>query len=348
METINKNIRNLSLDELQDFLIKNNEKPFRAKQVYEWLWVKSAKSFDEMTNISLQVRELLKKHFIIPALTVHSIKISSDKTIKTAFKLFDEQLVEGVLIPLADRMTACISSQAGCAMNCNFCATGQYGYKRSLSFDEIYDQVAWLNQLGMKHYAHHLTNIVFMGMGEPLMNYVNVIKSIEKITSENGLGISPKRITLSTVGIAYKIRKLGDDMVKFNLAISLHSANNNKRSSIVPINRKFSLSVLSEAILYFYSKTNSRLTYEYILFNDFNDSIQDAKELVEFCKITPCKINLIEYNQVQSLPFKKTSYDRLHKFAEYLENKNLVINIRKSRGADIQAACGQLAGEINQ
>ena len=342
------NIRGLSFNDIKEFLVENGEKPFLAKQVYEWLWKKNVHQFSEMTNLSKTARQLLGKFFIIPAIKIHSLQISKDETIKTSFKLIDDNIIEGVLIPSKNRMTACISSQVGCPLGCQFCATAKLGYKRNLKFDEILDQVSIINKQSLEHYKLPLSHIVYMGMGEPLLNYLDVLKSIEKITSEDGLGMSPRRVTLSTVGIPDKIKNLGDDKIKFNLAISLHTANDLKRTSIMPVNKKYPLPQLVEAIKYFYKKTEGRITYEYILFKDFNDSLNDAKELAEFCKISPCKINLIEYNSTGHSKFSQTSKLKFKAFADFLESKNMIVNIRKSRGFDIDAACGQLANKINK
>ena len=276
-----QNIRSFSEEELKDFFSKNGEKAFRAKQVFEWLWKKQALSFSEMTNLSLTTRTLLEEHFFINAVSVAEKQISSDRTIKNAFKLYDGKITEGVLIPTPKRMTACISSQVGCSLTCAFCGTGRLDRLRNIEAEEIFDQVVLIKKQAEKHYKTPLSNIVYMGMGEPLLNYKNVLKSIELITSENGLGMSPKRITVSTAGIAKMIKKLGDDDVKFNLALSLHAANDVKRSEIMPINDQNSLESLKEALTYFYDKTGTRVTFEYIIFKDFNDSIEDAKELVE-------------------------------------------------------------------
>lgn len=340
-----KNIRHLSLEELKDFLESNSEKAFRAKQIEEWLWQKSARSFDEMSNLSKNLREKLNEHFVIHAVSVSEEQKSSDRTIKNAFRLHDGKITEGVLIPSKSRMTACISSQVGCSLSCKFCATGKLDRLRNIDFDEIYDQVAIIKEQAEKYYQTALTNIVYMGMGEPLLNYKNMLASIEKITSEKGLGMSPKRITVSTAGIAKMIRKLGDDEVKFNLALSLHAANDEKRNRIMPINEQNNLEALKEALQYFYEKTGTRVTYEYIIFKDFNDSLQDAKELAEFCKTVPCKINIIEYNPIDDAEFQQADTAKVNAFAAFLESRNLVVNIRRSRGKDIDAACGQLANK---
>jgi 23S rRNA (adenine2503-C2)-methyltransferase len=299
-----------------------------------------------MRNVSKEIIELLDEAFVIQHLQITESQKSSDRTIKSAFKLFDDNNVEGVLIPTKSRMTACISSQVGCSLSCKFCATGKLDRLRNLNADEMYDQVFMLNELAQKNYQQKLSNIVYMGMGEPLLNYRNVINSIEKITSNDGLGMSPKRITVSTAGIAKLIKKLGDDEVKFNLALSLHAANDKKRDYIMPINEQNSLESLKEAIIYFYEKTGTRLTYEYIIFKGFNDEITDAIDLAQFAKITPCKINIIEYNPIDDGEFQQAKREKVDTFVTYLESKNLIVNVRRSRGKDIDAACGQLANKL--
>ncbi|CAN5176563.1 23S rRNA (adenine(2503)-C(2))-methyltransferase RlmN [soil metagenome] len=340
-----KDIRKLSLEELKIFLTEKGEKAFRAKQIYEWLWKKSARSFDEMTNLSLPTRELLKAHFSLNPVSVANHQVSLDQTIKSAFKLYDTHLVEGVLIPADDRMTACVSSQVGCSLTCKFCATGYMERKRNLDAAEIYDQVVLIKEQSEKEYNMPLSNIVYMGMGEPLLNYANVLKSIEHITSPEGLGMSPKRITVSTAGIAKMIRKLGDDQVKFNLALSLHAANDVKRNQIMPINESNSLEALRDALKYYFSKTKNKVTFEYIVFHNFNDSLQDAEELYQFTKHVPSKVNIIEYNPISEAAFTNTDEDKLAKFAAYLERKGVTVMVRRSRGKDIDAACGQLANK---
>lgn len=340
-----KDVRLMSMHELTAYFEEIGEKPFRAKQVYEWLWNKSAQSFDEMTNLSVSTREKLKTNFTIRPATTFKEQISDDQTIKSAFRLHDGHLIEGVLIPTERRMTACISSQVGCSLTCRFCATGFMDRKRNLEAPEIYDQVVAIKGQAEKHYRQPLTNIVYMGMGEPLLNYQNVLRSVELITSENGLGMSPKRITVSTAGIAKMIRKLGDDEVKFNLALSLHAANEEKRSKIMPINESNSLEALSEALNYFYQKTKNKITLEYIAFRDFNEGPDDARELFNFAKRIPCKINIIEYNPIDNADFSKALPEKIDAFKAYLEHKGLVVNVRRSRGKDIDAACGQLANK---
>ena len=340
-----KNIRDLSLEEMKTFFVEQGQKPFRAKQVWEWLWKKSARSFDEMTNLSIETREMLVENFSLHAVVLDTKQVSSDRTIKNAFRLYDGNIVEGVLIPTDSRMTACVSSQVGCSLTCTFCATGKLERLRNLSADEIYDQVAIIREQSMEHYNMPLSNIVFMGMGEPLLNYANVLKGIERITASDGLQMAPRRITVSTAGIAKMIKKLGDDETKFNLALSLHAANDEKRNKIMPINEHNTLEVLADALKYYHHKTGNKVTYEYIVFKGFNDELQDAKELARFCKYVPCKVNLIEYNPIDGGGFMNASEEKLDAFKDYLVSQHIIVNIRKSRGKDIDAACGQLANK---
>jgi 23S rRNA (adenine2503-C2)-methyltransferase len=336
-------IRSLTLSHLQENFIRMGEKSFRAKQVYEWLWKKSSFSFDEMSNISMDLRQKLDENFVINNVKIHSSQFSADKTIKNSFILHDAHLIEGVLIPTPGRMTACVSSQVGCSLTCKFCATGYMERKRNLNADEIYDQVVLIDKQARENYGIPLSNIVYMGMGEPLLNYKNVLESVEKITSEDGLNMAAKRITVSTAGIAKMIKKLGDDAVKFNLALSLHAANDEKRNTIMPINEQNSLRSLAEALKYYYAKTKNPVTYEYIVFDGVNDSIQDAMELARFCKHLPCKVNIIEYNPISFANYINAGEDKIEAFAEYLKKQDITTNLRRSRGKDIDAACGQLA-----
>lgn len=326
-------------------MLAAGEPAFRAKQVYEWIWKKAARSFDAMGNVPKTTREWLSEKFSLQIVTTAEAQYSSDRTIKSSFQLHDNNLVEGVLIPTRERVTACVSSQVGCSLTCSFCATGYMDRKRNLESFEIYDQVVLIRDQAQEKYGQALTNIVYMGMGEPLLNYANVLKSIEQITSPEGLGMSPRRITVSTAGIAKMIQKLGDDQVKFNLALSLHAANDTKRNQIMPINESNTLQVLKAALLYFFEKTGNEITLEYIVFNKFNDTIEDARELYEFAKGIPCKINLIEYNPIAQSSFVNAEADAIAKFSAFLESKRMIVNIRRSRGRDIDAACGQLAGK---
>ena len=340
-----QDIRKLSRDQLISQFTELGEKPFRAKQVYEWIWKKSATDFDEMTNLSLGLRTLLKNQYLINKVIVADKQISADRTIKSGFKLFDENIVEGVLIPTKKRMTACISSQVGCSLSCKFCATGYLERNRNLEAGEIYDQVVLINEQAEQNYGIPLSNVVLMGMGEPLLNYANVLKGIDRIISPDGLNMSSKRITLSTAGIAKMIKKLADDRVKFNLALSLHAADDEKRNTIMPINETNSLEALKEALLYFYSNTKNQITLEYIAFKDFNVGIDDARNLARFANNIPCKINIIEYNPIDQANFGRADANELSLFIKFLEKKGLIINVRRSRGKDIDAACGQLANK---
>ncbi len=344
MAMINKtDIRALDLTQLQQHFLSIHEPSYRAKQVYQWLWEKSARTFAEMSNLSKDLRKKLDENFAINVVEVNNTQFSNDHTIKNTFRLYDGNIVEGVLIPMEERMTACVSSQVGCSLTCKFCATGYMDRKRNLNADEIYDQVVLIDQQAKKNYNVPLTNIVYMGMGEPLLNYANVLKSIERITAPDGLNMASKRITVSTAGIAKMIKKLGDDGVKFNLALSLHAANDVKRNEIMPITAHNTLQALAEALKYYYSKTKNPVTYEYIVFNNFNDEIEDAKDLARFCKHVPCKVNLIEYNPIHFADFINAEGDKIDAFSNYLKSQGINTNIRRSRGKDIDAACGQLA-----
>jgi len=340
-----KDIRKLSLEELQEFFLSVGEKKFRAKQVYEWLWNKSLKNFDDMTNISLSTREMLKENFTINHIKVDLMQHSNDGTIKNAVKLFDDKIVESVLIPTTKRITACVSSQVGCSLDCNFCATARLKRMRNLNPDEIYDQVVAIKEEAETYFQRPLTNIVFMGMGEPLLNYANVIAAIDKITSPDGLGMAPRRITLSTVGIPKLIKKMADDEVKFNLAISLHSAINETRSRLMPINDKSPLEELAEALKYWYHKTKSKVTYEYVIWDGVNDDEEHAKALARFCKHIPSKVNIIQYNPIDDGEFRQASQKAVDMYVRVLESRGIVAKVRKSRGQDIDAACGQLANK---
>ncbi|MFT6881210.1 MAG: 23S rRNA (adenine2503-C2)-methyltransferase [Psychromonas sp.] len=336
-------IRALDKIQLLAWFINNGEKKFRANQVWEWLWQKSAISFEAMSNLSKPLRDTLNEHFVINAVRVDSSQISSDRTIKSGFKLYDNHLVEGVLIPTTNRMTACVSSQVGCSLSCAFCATGFMDRARNLTAAEIYDQVVLIKKQAEDNYQAPLTNVVYMGMGEPLLNYAATLKSIERLTAEDGLNWSPKRITVSTAGIAKMITKLGDDGAKFNLALSLHAANDKKRNQIMPINESNSLDNLKESLNYFYRKTGNPITLEYIVFHGFNDTLEDAKELLEFVKRVPSKVNIIEYNPIAEAKFRNADPEAIDKFANFLEKRGVTVNVRRSRGKDIDAACGQLA-----
>jgi 23S rRNA (adenine2503-C2)-methyltransferase len=340
-----RDIRRLKPEELEKFFVSHGDKAFRAKQVQEWLWKKSAKDFDQMTNLSIPTRDLLKEHFTMNPVKVDKMQRSSDGTIKNAVELSDGLIVESVLIPTEKRITACVSSQVGCSLACKFCATARLKRMRNLNADEIYDQVVAIREQSEMFFNRPLTNIVFMGMGEPLLNYQNVITAIDKITSQKGLGMAMKRITVSTVGIAKMIVKMADDGVKFNLAVSLHAAINPLRSSIMPINDTNSLEELGEAIKYWYQKTKRKVTYEYVVWKGINDKLEHAQALLKFAQIVPSKVNLIEYNPIDDGEFQQASEQSLNMYMDLLERHGITTRIRKSRGKDIDAACGQLANK---
>ncbi|MBS1581405.1 MAG: 23S rRNA (adenine(2503)-C(2))-methyltransferase RlmN [Bacteroidetes bacterium] len=338
-------LRELSKEEVTALVAELGEKPYRAKQVWEWLWKKHARSIDAMSDLSKAFREQLKERAVLRPLTLAEQQRSTDGTIKCAFRTWDGHIVEGVLIPTETRMTACISSQIGCSLTCAFCATGKLKRVRNLDAGEIVDQVVMIAALAQEHYRQPLTNIVYMGMGEPLLNYANTLRSAERINAEDGLGMSTRRITVSTAGIAKMIRKLADDDAKFNLALSLHAANDAKRDRIMPINEQNTLAELLDALRYYTRKTRKEVTFEYILFRDFNDSLEDAQELVRYCSTVHAKVNLIEYNPTDDGLFQRTEPGTAERFQRYLEGKGIIARIRRSRGRDIDAACGQLANK---
>ena len=343
-----QDIRALSLEDLKSFFTEHNLQAFRAKQVYQWLWQKGAHNFSEMTNLSKEVRSLLEDTFSINHIAIDQQQRSTDGTIKNAVKLHDNLVVESVLIPTASRTTACVSSQVGCSLDCTFCATAQLKRMRNLNPDEIYDQVVAIDRQSQLYFHRPLSNIVFMGMGEPLMNYKNVLAAIEKITSADALGMSPKRITLSTSGIPKMIHKLADEQVKFQLAVSLHSARQQVREQIMPFAENFPLESLLEALQYWYQKTKKRITFEYVIWKGVNDTPEDIQALVRFCKQVPSKVNLIQYNSIGDPKFQQAPEHTIQAYVEALEAAAIVVTIRRSRGEDIDAACGQLANKTLQ
>lgn len=341
------NIRALTTEEIATFLTTHQEKAFRAKQISQWIWQKGVHSFDEMTNLPKATRELLTDSYYFDTLTTGRIQTATDGTTKTAWRLRDDYFIESVLIPGKDRFTVCVSSQVGCKLGCSFCATGTLGFKRDLSAGEIFDQV-WAAQKTAEERGASLSNIVFMGMGEPLLNYRNVSEVIHRLTSAEGLGMSPSRITVSTAGIPEKIRQLADDNVRFNLAVSLHSAKEDIRSRLMPVNRAYPLQELAESLKYFVEKTGTRPTFEYLLLNGINDSLDDAKALATYCKQFPVKINIIEYNPVEGSAFRHSPDKQRDTFIRFLESRNMIVNVRQSKGQDIDAACGQLANKVRK
>ncbi|MDF0715669.1 23S rRNA (adenine(2503)-C(2))-methyltransferase RlmN [Muricauda sp. 334s03] len=345
MEIKKKDIRALTKEQLRNFFVEQGDKAFRGNQVYEWLWQKSAHDFDAMTNISKETRKMLEDNFVINHIRVDQMQRSSDGTIKNAVRLHDGLVVESVLIPTETRTTACVSSQVGCSLDCRFCATARLKRMRNLNPDEIYDQVVAIDNESRLYFDRPLSNIVFMGMGEPLMNYNNVLKAIEKITSPEGLGMSPKRIVVSTSGVPKIIKKMADEEVKFGLAVSLHSAIDEVRTSIMPFNSTFPLKDLREALEYWYGKTKNRITYEYVVWKGINDTQEAADALVKFCKFAPSKVNIIEYNPIDDGEFQQASNSAIEMYQKTLERNGITVTIRRSRGKDIDAACGQLANK---
>lgn len=338
-------IRSLSENQIVEFFLNKGYNSYRGKQVYEWIWKKSVYSFDDMTNLSKDIRVILDQNFVINHIEVKNIQKSFDGTIKNAVKLYDDFTVESVLIPTEDRTTACVSSQVGCSLDCHFCATSKLKRMRNLNPDEIYDQVVTINNQSLKYFNKSLSNIVFMGMGEPLMNYKNLIKSLEKISSDRGLNISQKRIVISTSGIPKMIKKLADENLKVNLALSLHSAIEETRNKIMPFSKNFPLIDIKESLLYWYSKTKRKITFEYIIWKDVNDKIEDIDALIKYCKSIPSKVNLIEYNSIGDENFKNASQTTINLYKSLLEKNRITVTIRRSRGKDIDAACGQLANK---
>ncbi|MEZ4941008.1 MAG: 23S rRNA (adenine(2503)-C(2))-methyltransferase RlmN [Saprospiraceae bacterium] len=345
-----RDLRTISLPDLETLFASWNEPRFRAKQLYEWLWAKSATDLDAMTNLPKSLRQRIHESFTLHTLQIDAVQHSADGTIKTRLVTHDGHRIESVLIPVPEdaRYTVCVSTQVGCSLTCAFCATGRMGRKRNLEAYEIYDQVAIVNRQCQEAYGQGLTNIVYMGMGEPLLTYANTMESIARITAPPplGLGMSARRITVSTAGIAKMIRKLADDGFRSNLALSLHAADDAKRNEIMPINESNQLELLMEALEYFYRKTKNRISYEYIAFERFNDSIEDAQKLVRLCRRQfPVRVNIIEYNPIDGAPFTKTGEERLDAFAAFLAKNGVTVTVRRSRGKDIDAACGQLANK---
>ena len=345
MNSTKKDIRALSKEELRAFFVTHGDQAFRGTQVYEWLWQKGAHHFEDMTNLSKDTRQMLDENFSINHIKVDSMQRSTDGTIKNGIRLHDGLIVESVLIPTAKRSTACVSSQVGCSLDCKFCATSRLKRMRNLNPDEIYDQVVAIDKQSKLYHNRPLSNIVFMGMGEPLMNYNNVIKAIDKITSKEGLGMSPKRIVVSTSGVPKMIKKMADDHVKFNLAVSLNSAIDSVRTSIMPFNETFPLKDLREALQHWDAVTNRIITYEYVVWEGINDTKADIEALIKFCQFAPSKVNLIEYNPIDDGVFQQASSTAIDLYVAMLEAKNITVTVRRSRGKDIDAACGQLANK---
>ena len=348
MTAAKKDIRAYSSEELQEFFKVQGDKAFRGNQVYQWLWNKGIHQFDKMTNLSKETRAFLDEHFTINHIAVDQQQRSKDGTIKNAIQLFDGRVVESVLIPVKDRTTACVSSQVGCSLDCKFCATAKLDRMRNLKIDEIFDQVVAIDHQSKAYFNRPLSNIVFMGMGEPLMNYNNVLGAIEKITSPSGLGMSPKRITLSTSGLPKLIKKMADDGVQFNLAVSLHTAIQETREQIMPFAKNFPLVDLLDSLKYWHDKTGKIVTYEYVVWEGINDNMEHIRALVDFCKQVPSKVNLIEYNAIGEDAFRQARPEIINQYMEFLSASHITATVRRSRGKDIDAACGQLANKNKQ
>ena len=348
MEEINKkDIRLLNKEALQDFFASHGAPSFKGGQVYQWLWQKGVHNFDLMTNLSLEHRNILKTYFEIKHINIDTQQRSSDGTIKNAVKLYDQLVVESVLIPTASRTTACVSSQVGCSLDCVFCATAALKRMRNLNADEIYDQVVAIDQQSKLYHSRPLSNIVFMGMGEPLMNYKNVIAAIDKITHPEGLAMSPKRITLSTSGIPKMIRKMADDNVKFRLAVSLHSARQEVREKIMPFAKKFDLKDLVDSLVYWNEYSKKQITFEYIIWEGINDQKEDIQALVALCNRIPSKVNIIQYNTIDGSLMKQAQQSVIDDYITALTRARVKVTYRRSRGLDIDAACGQLANKLD-
>lgn len=345
-----RDLRALSILELETTLAEWGEPRFRARQLYEWLWSKAVTDLSAMSNLSKALRDKIRDHFTLHTLFEDKVQHSADGTVKTRWLTHDGHRIESVLIPVQDddRYTVCVSTQVGCSLTCTFCATGRMGRKRNLEPAEIFDQVAGVNRQCIEAFGRPLTNVVYMGMGEPLLTYANTMESIARITAPPplGLGMAARRITVSTAGIAKMIRKLADDGYRSNLALSLHAADDAKRNQIMPINESNNLAALMEALEYFYLKTKNRISYEYIAFERFNDGLDDAAKLVRLCRRRfPVRVNIIEYNPIDGTSFEKSDENRLNTFAAYLAKEGVTVTVRRSRGKDIDAACGQLANK---
>jgi len=345
MSNENDDIRSISFDKLNNFIQKNNFPSYRSNQIFNWINKSTFRSFDDMTNIPKSLVKLLKENFVINITNILSKQVSNDSTIKFAIKLHDNLVVEAVLIPSGKRVTACVSSQVGCSLDCEFCATSKLLRMRNLHSYEIFDQIMILNSQSIKNYSLPISNIVFMGMGEPLLNYKNVIESIKLITSEDGIKISNKKITLSTSGISKMIIKMSDDNIKFNLAVSLHSAVEETRNIIMPFSKSFPLDKLINSLDYWYKKTKRKVTFEYLIWKGINDDLEHIEALVKICKRIPSKVNLIEYNSIDSPTFKKADDFWVDNYLKILKKNKIPVSVRRSRGKDINAACGQLANK---
>ncbi len=345
------NVKALSLGELEALAQSLGQPAYRGRQLFQWLYGKGAASFEAMTNLPKSFRQTLDEIAVLDTVSRSALQTARDETAKGLFTLASGRQVEAVLIPdleedgTARRLTVCVSSQVGCEMACSFCATGLMGFQQNLTAGEIFDQVWQMNTLAQERYGRGITNVVFMGMGEPLLNYDNVLRSLDVLTHDDGFGLAPRRITVSTVGLARRIKQLADDRPRVNLAVSLHAPTDAKRSSIMPVNRAAAtdLAALKDALRYYTRTTGRRVTYEYCMFHGFNDTADDARHLADVVAWAPSKVNLIMYNPVEGLGFSRTSEAGLNAFIRILVQRGVTVTVRRSRGQDIDAACGQLA-----
>lgn len=342
-------LKSLNRIQIKEFFEQLGFQKFRADQVFQWMYQKNVASFDEMTNLSKSDRELLKEKASIYSIRPVQEQLSADGTTKFLFELHDGKRIESVLIPeffddgVADRLTVCVSSQVGCVFGCAFCATGKMGLFRNLTIGEIVDQLAYINLHTLEKYGKRITNVVYMGMGEPFHNYDHVIESAHIVCEPKSIGLSPKRITISSVGLTKMIQRFGKEKQPFNLAISLHAPNDEKRDKIMPINESLDLVSLKEALQFYFKQTENPITYEYLLFDQFNDSKEDAMQLAQIARWVPSKINIIMYNKVLDVVLNRASEERLDAFMRVLNKQKVRATVRRSRGDDIDAGCGQLA-----
>ena len=340
-----KDIRLIKPENLEQLLKKNKFLTYRSKQIQNWARKIDIQSFNQMSNLPNDLIQFLSENFKLNKSKVKTIKKSFDGTIKFAIQLYDNLIVEAVLIPSNKRITACVSSQVGCSLDCNFCATSKIKKMRNLESYEIFDQIMLLNKESINHFSSPITNIVFMGMGEPLLNYKNVIESIDQITSDFGIGISYKKITLSTSGISKMIKKMADDNVKFNLAISLHTALEKTRNKVMPFSKSFPIKELVDSLEYWYKKIKRKITFEYLIWKEINDDFEHINALVSICKRIPSKVNIIEYNDTDDSVFQNADDKWINNYLTTLKENRIPVSVRRSRGKDIDAACGQLANK---
>jgi len=333
-----KNIKDYNIEELKKELVSLNEKPYRAEQIFKWIFVENVTSFDEMTNLSLDLRNKLKENFDLHVFNIIQKQESKDGTKKYLFDVLDGNAIESVLMSYHHGYSICVSSQIGCKMGCKFCASTGINFIRSLTSGEIVEQILAVEQdTGVR-----ISNVVFMGIGEPLDNYENVVNAIRIINNPKGLNIGARHISVSTSGLVPKIYKLAEENIQCTLSISLHATNNEKRSSMMPVNNSYPIQELIQACKDYIEKTNRRISFEYALAKDNNDNLEDAKELVKLLKGMLCHVNLIPINKIENGAYSKSSNENIMKFRDYLNDHGIVATIRRELGSDIDAACGQL------